>query len=171
MHPPASYCTCTVLIFEFQIRVKGFLKEKYREYRLAHPEEPLLPPSSEIPLKYGSLYGTHEGEKLLQRKDGESAHDSGYLEILNKSDYVCCLRVYGKAPYSDCLTDMRVSPDMYRESCRPSFVTCKCAYIDSSLYMFYLHKRLLLTAYFDYPRCKTQSLVLRILLLSVVLYY
>lgn len=57
------------------------------------PPTGLLPkgPAAQVSLSRGSLYG--EGKKTMERTDGTDAHQSGYFEILNKSEFVFCIRV------------------------------------------------------------------------------
>jgi hypothetical protein len=32
--------------------------------------------------------------KIMVREDGSAAHTAGYFELINKSDFVCCVRVF-----------------------------------------------------------------------------
>ena len=62
-------------------------------YSRNQPPTGLLPksPAPQVSLTRGSLYG--EGKKTMERTDGRDAHQSGYFEILNKSEFVFCIRV------------------------------------------------------------------------------
>lgn len=97
-------------------RVKTILKDKYVSV-MATRSEP-RPPSRQLTLSRGSLYG--ETSKVMQRTDGREAHKSGYIEILNKGDFVFCVKMFtGQS-------------DIFRESSRPSYIAGKiymvCAY-------------------------------------------
>lgn len=86
-------------------RLKSILKDMYVSGRnYAEPR----PPSEQINLSRGSLYG--ENTKLMVRTDGRDAHERGYIEILNKGDFVFCVKMFtGRS-------------DIFRESSRPSFI-------------------------------------------------
>lgn len=87
-------------------RVKTILKDRYVNVMSARSEP--RPPSEQLTLRRGSLYG--ETSKVMQRTDGKPAHTRGYLEILNKGDFVFCVKMFtGQS-------------DIYRESSRPSYL-------------------------------------------------
>ena len=46
-----------------------------------------------------------------------TAHSSGYLEILNKSDYVCAVKLWAWTGGEESL------PSFMREACRPCYVS------------------------------------------------
>lgn len=96
------------------IQAKGLLKNLYKEYRSHNQNNRILPPAKVYTLSYGSLYRAGEkSEKCLRRVDGQAAHDAGYFEILNKSDFATAIRVCSGGSES------------LREHCRPSYITGK----------------------------------------------
>jgi hypothetical protein len=94
------------------IQAKGLLKNLYKEYRSQNLNARILSPAKSYSLSYGSLYGEGDkSEKCLRRVDGQPAHDAGYFEILNKSDFATAIRVCNGGSES------------LREHCRPSYIT------------------------------------------------
>lgn len=89
-------------------KTRSRLMELYIAECDRHPDAPPLPPASYVNLTRGSLYG--EGDKLLKRDDGDIAHGSGYFELINKSDFVCGIKVF----YS--------GSEVYRECCRYPYI-------------------------------------------------
>ena len=90
-------------------RVKTILKDRYVHIMQARTEP--RPASTQVTLHKGSLYG--QSSKVLQRTDGNDAHTSGYIEILNKGDFAFCIKMF------------TTLSDIYRESSRPSYICGK----------------------------------------------
>lgn len=86
-------------------RIKMILKDEYNNVMATRSAA--RPVADRVVVNRGSLYG--EG-KVMVRQDGQDAHSSGYIEILNKGDFVFCVKIFG------------TMSDIYRESCRPSYV-------------------------------------------------
>jgi hypothetical protein len=91
--------------------VRGILMDMYICQRDANADKPPAPPATCLDLVRGSQYGN--GDKVLKRTHGLSAHRSGYIELLNKGDFVCAVRMF----YS--------GSEIPRECCRSSYMIRK----------------------------------------------
>jgi hypothetical protein len=52
------------------------------------------------------------------REDGGVAHQAGYFELINKSEFVCCIRVF------------QAESEPLREASLPTYTTRKCRVIE-----------------------------------------
>jgi hypothetical protein len=96
-------------------RVRAIMKEEYVRIRTSEGPPAPIRSSEPIIVKHGSLYG--DGHKLMQKTDGTDAHSSGYLEILNKGDFVCCIKIFVSGG------------NVFRECCKPAYVAGLMQYI------------------------------------------